>query len=73
MKHRLKMLVALYGVLLAIGIALALLERLGLLPAILIIAASVGLLHLAYTHFFSNLPNYLDELQGGRRRNRGDS
>lgn len=72
MKHRLWILVALYCILLATGITLALLERLGLLPALLIIAAGGGLLHLAYLHFFDKLPNYLDEFKNDGRRSRRD-
>ena len=60
-----KILASLYCLLLATGVALAVLGLFGLLPVILIIAAAGGLWHLTYTHFFNRLPDYLDELRNG--------
>jgi hypothetical protein len=52
---------------------LATLDLFGLQPIVLLIAGAGGLLHLAYTHFFNNLPNYLDELRSGSERPRCES
>ena len=70
---RTKKLVAVYVLVLAAAAFMSVLEILGLLPLILLIAAAGGLLHLAYVALFAKLPDYLTELRNSNDRPRSPS
>jgi hypothetical protein len=70
---RLKVLVAMYILVLIAALVMSALDVLGLLPLLLIIGAAGGLLHLACVMSFASLPDYLHELKGDGERPRGRS
>jgi hypothetical protein len=70
---RTKILVTVYVLVLVAAILMAVFEVLGLLPLLLIIGASGGILHLVYVVFFAKLPDYLADLRSGSERPKGRS